>query len=472
MFDRIINGVLFSCLCCLSLLFLSGCTNKGGGGPGGAKPGATPPEVIVASVGKDDVQLYIYTEGHTVPSNLVEIRARVSGYLEQLFFEPGALVKEGDRLVLIEQATYQAALDAAEAELISRKAQAALAEANLGRSKVLLERGTISTEEFQTQKANYDIALAAIELAKASVRNAELNLQYTDMRSPITGKTTKNLVDIGNYVSPTGANAVLLAVAQLDPMYVEFKISDRQFSDLKDRIGFREAFDRAVNPSEDSDDDDDDDERPLAITGTPIDVSLMTGVNVLNFNFNVPGKIIASVDNRIDFNTGQITLRAEVQNPRLRTKDARDYMIYPFQICRVRIPYELVKDAVLIREEAILTDLDTKYVLVVEKGMFQPKDASGKPLLGEDGKPIPPYETDIVHRRDIKIGRLLDSQMRIVLYGVQPGETYIVQGVQRVRIGMEVTPTTLEDYKLRRAAELQKPTTAEKQEEVQDAQNE
>jgi len=270
-------------------------------------------------------------------------------------------------------------------------------------------------------------------------------------------------VDIGNYVSPTGVHSVLLAVAQFDPMYVEFKISDRQFSDLKDRVGFREAFDRAVNPSEN--DDDDSQDQPLAITGTPVDISLMTGVNVLDFNFNVPGKIIASVDNRIDFATGQITLRAEIQNPLLRTQNARDYMIYPFQICRVRIPYELVKDAVLIREEAILTDLDTKYVLVVAKGMFQPRDAFGKPLVGADKKEIPPYEADIIARRDIKIGRLLDSQMRIVLDGVKPGETYIVQGVQRVRIGMEVTPTTLENYRLRRAAELKKPTATEAQEE-------
>jgi len=173
------------------LLFLNGCTSKSGGGPGGAGPGVPKPEVIVDSVAKEDVQLYIYTEGHTVPSNHVEIRARVSGYLEQLFFKPGALVKEGDRLALIEQATYQATLDAAKAELNSRKAQASLAEANLGRSKVLLERGTISTEEFQTQRANYDIALAAIELANANVRNAELNLQYTDMRSPSRGKRQK-----------------------------------------------------------------------------------------------------------------------------------------------------------------------------------------------------------------------------------------------------------------------------------------
>jgi RND family efflux transporter MFP subunit len=451
MFDRITNVCLFSCLFCLSLLLLSGCTSKGGAaGPAGAASAAKP-EVIVDRVAQDDVQIYIYTEGRTVPSSSVDIRARVSGYLEKLFFEPGAIVKEGDRLAQIEQATYEVALAAAKAELSSNKAKADLAKANLERAKVLLERTTIAAEEFQTQQANYDMALAAVELANTSIRNAELNLQYTDMRSPITGKTTKNLVDIGNYVSPTGALAVLLSITQLDPMYVEFKLSDRQFSDLKDRIGFREVFNQTTSAPIESQSVSTI-ERPLALTGMPVDVSLMTGMNVFNFDFNIPGKVVALVDNQINWNTASFTLRAEVKNPLLKTANAEDYMIYPGQVCRVRIPYEKVEKAVLIREEAILTDLDTKYVLVVSKGMFHPKDAVGNPLKDADGKEKQPYETDIVSRRDIQLGRLLDTQMRIVQGGLKPGESYIVQGVQRVRIGSEVLPTTFEDYKARRAA--------------------
>ena len=463
MSDRTACNLVFLCLFSLSLPLLNGCTNKAGAGPAGAGGSGQKPEVIVDNVGIDDVQIYIYTEGRTVPSKSVEVRARVSGYLEELFFEPGAIVKEGDRLALIEQASYQIALNSAHAELANAKAQAALAAANLARSKALLERGTISTEEFQTQQANYDIALAGVERADAAVRNAELNLQYTDMRAPISGKTTKNLVDIGNYVSLTGAQSVLLAITQLDPMYVEFKLNDRQYSELKDRIGLRDAFDKVIGdkvigaPAENQTENQTEGtaERPLALTGMPVDVSLMTGVDVFNFDFNIPGKIVALVDNQINFATAVITLRAEIQNPLLKTSEAEDYLIYPGQVCRVRIPYEQVAKAILIREEAILTDLDTKYVLVVAKGMYQPKDPFGRPILDENKKEIPAYETDIVHRRDITIGRLLDTQMRIVLKGLQPGETYIVQGVQRVRIGTEVQPMTLEDYNARRAAELE-----------------
>jgi len=430
-----------------------GCSSKSGAAGQGGAGAASKTEVIVDRVGQDDVQIYIYTEGRTVPFNSVEIRTRVSGFLEQLFFEPGAIVKEGDRLALVEQAIYKIALTTARAELTSAKAQATLAEANLGRAKRLLESGTVSTEEFQIQQSNFDVASAAVERANAAVENAELNLQYTDMRAPISGKTTKNLVDIGNYVSPTGAQSVLLSIAQLDPMYVEFKLSDRQFSDLKDRIGFRDAFNAAMsaeaNPVEDSS------ARSLALAGMDIDVSLMTGVDVFNFDFNIPGKIVTSVDDRISFASASITLRAEIRNPHLKTDVAADYMIYPNQVCRVRIPYEQVQNAVLIREGAILTDLDTKYVLLVTRGMFQPKDPFGRPLKDSEGNDIPPYETDIVVRRDIKPGRLLDTQMRIVLGGLQPGEAYIVHGVQRVRIGSEVQPTTLEEYDRRRAAEVE-----------------
>jgi RND family efflux transporter MFP subunit len=455
--------------------------------------------VIITDAEQKDVPLYIYAEGRTVPSNAVEVRARVAGYLEKLFFRSGAIVKEGDQLALIEQAQYQVALDAAKAELANRKAQLDLAEANLQRGKTLFESKTISSEEFQTHQANRDMAAASLDLAKSNVRNAELNLQYTDMKSPITGKTTKNLVDVGNYVSPGGTQSVILSVAQLDPMYVEFKLSDRQFTDLKDRIGFKEAFEKATaagnTPLPAKVD------KPLALANTPIGVSLMTGVNILDFDFNVSGQIIAIIDNQINVDTGQITLRGEVRNPLLDTDGSEDFMLYPGQICRVRIPLETVKDAVLIREEAILTDLDTKYVLVIGKGMYQPKNAMGEPLRykivtekyeekektggeekvvksgvrekivlierGNEGTPVPEYETYTVRRKDIKLGQIvvikdkdkngkdIEIQRRIVKGGLAPGEQYIVKGVQRARVGMEVKPITLEEYDIQRAADLE-----------------
>ncbi|MDR2707057.1 MAG: efflux RND transporter periplasmic adaptor subunit [Planctomycetaceae bacterium] len=475
---RINKSLFFFGLFTLVLLAQSGCGQKQAQNSAGSA--ATPKtEVVVDNVGQEDVQLYMYVEGRTVPYLLVDIRARVAGYLEQLFFTSGAVVKKGERLALIEQDQYQVALDAAKAELAVNEAKAALAKSNLDRAKQLVDSATISIEEFQSRQAEFQTAQASVELAKTSVRRAELDLQYTDLRAPISGKTTKILVDAGNYVSPTGngSQSVLLSIAQMEPIYVDFFISDRQFIDLKERLGFREKFNEVIknfngtetNKTENSENKDtknqssQNSEAESGYHGT-IDVALSTGVDVLSADFSLKGKIIALVDNQIDYNTGQITLRGEVPNPLLNINGRDDYMIYPGQICRVRIPYEKVKNAVLIREEAIQTDLDTKYVLLVGKGMFTPTDRFNQPLKDKDGKPVPAYETDIVKRRDIKIGRLLDSQMRIVQEGLQPGETYIVKGLQRARIGMEVAPITLEEYNKRRNDEagiITNETTAE-----------
>jgi len=454
---RIICNTLLLCLFCFALPILSGCDKKTSAGalPGG---GAAPvPEVIIDSVGQEDVQIYIYADAVTVPSNQVMVRARVGGFLEELFFKPGAIVRKGERLALIEPDSYNIALTLAEAELANYEAQALLEEANLGRAKTLFEQRVNTAQEVQTVQAAYDMALARVEMANANVRRAKLELAYTDIRAPITGKTTKNLVDVGNYINPGGLQALLLGITQLDPMYVEFKLNDRQFIELKDRLGFRKAFqeeqeEAAPNTPGGEQTEESTGRQPVALTGMPVDLSLMTGVDVFRFDFNIPGKVVALVDNQINYNTANITLRAEVQNPLLKTDDAEDYMIYPGQVGRVRIPYEVVENAVLIREEAILTDLDTKYVLVLTKEMRQDTDREGNPVVDENGREVPPREAHIVTRRDITLGRLLDTQQRIVSAGLIPGETYVVLGVQRVRIGTEVRPTPLDDYNARRAA--------------------
>ena len=450
MLHRILCSTLLLCLFCLSLPLLSGCAKQAGAGS--PARGAPPAEVIVDTVKVEDRQIYIYADALTVPSIAVDIRARVPGFLEKLFFKPGAIVRKGAPLAQIERASYEIALMAAKAELANTEAQAELAKANLEREERLLEQRAGTVEAVQTAKANYDMALARIEIAKANIQRAELDLEYTDLRAPITGKATKNLVDVGNYVNPTGLHATILSITQLDPMYVEFKLNDRQFIDLRDRLGFREAYQEATNVPE-TERTDESSGLPLALIGMPVDVSLMTGVNVFNFDFDIPGKVVALVDDRINFNTAQTTLRAEVRNPLLRTDGAEDYMLYAGKVCRVRLPYETVENAILIREEAIMTDLDTKFVLVVAKGMYQDRGRDGKPAVDENGVEIPPRETNIVYRRDITLGRLLDDQMRIVLRGLESGESYIVYGVQRVRIGSEVTPTPLEEYKARRAAQ-------------------
>ena len=444
------------------------------GSPGMVGGGMPKTEVIVDTVISEDVQLYMYVRGQMQPYKEVEIHARISGYLEGLFFRSGGIVKEGDRLALIEQDQYEVALDAAKAELEVSKARAALAKANLTRAQELVKTKTVSEEEYQSKQAEYEMAVATVELGKASVRKAELDLGYTDIVAPIPGKMTKNLVDVGNYINPGSESATLLRIAQMDPIYVDFEISDRQLADLKERMGFRSSFNHAVQNLD----------KPVQTasyapngTGTEkkekvaqllpslndnqentelgrIDVSLTTASDVFTADFPLTGRLVALVDNKINRETGQITLRGELRNPLLNVNGNEDYLLYAGQICRVRIPYETVKDAVLVHEEAILTDLDTKYVLIVKKEMYTPKDPFGRPMVNPaTGQEIPPTEEYVVHRRDVKLGNLLDTQQRIILNGLKKGETYIVKGVQRARIGTPVNMVTLEEFNKQRSVE-------------------
>lgn len=478
------------CLCLLAAFVLfGGCSRQGGPsmGAGGMMGGAPKTEVIVDEVQQSDVQLYIYVPGQTAPYKYVDITARVSGYLENLYFQSGSIVKKGDKLALIEQEQYQIALEAAEAMLANAHAREALAKANVDRAKQLVESRALSPEEYQQRQAEYDMSRATVKTAKTSIRQAALDLEYTEIIAPIPGKTTKNLVDVGNFVSPTNVisansamgdttpSAKLLSIAQMDPMYIDFKISDKQFADMKERMGFRDSYDQLMNEQDQalsSEPDAAADQNPNPASNSNesyneilpslengkskgnnprIDVSLTTGMDVISQDFPLSGHIVAMIDNKINYETGQVTVRGEVRNPLLKIGDHEDYLLYPGQICRVRIPYENVKDAVLVHEESILTDLDTKYVLVIKKEMVSPKDPFGRPILGPDQKPLPATEEYVVHRQDIQIGRLLDTQMRIVLEGLEKGQSYIVKGVQRARIGAVVQPTSLADFEKRRA---------------------
>lgn len=461
----------------IAFLFFSvqnGCNRPNmAAGPGGM--GIPKSEVVVDSVMQDDVQLYIYVEGKTVQYKAVDVRVRVAGFLEELFFRSGAIVKEGDRLALIEQDQYEIALDAAKAELANSEAREALAKSNLERAKQLVEERAMSPEEYQERQATYDMAKATVALGKANVRKAELDLQYTVMRAPIPGKTTNNLVDVGNYINPSGGDAVLLKINQLDPIYVDFTLSDRQFADLKERMSFLDVYERSIldDPNQEPtlkndravDTEGDQTEKFQqtlpALNGNydhtekqVIDVSMTTSQDIFSIDYPLRGEIVALIDNKFTWETASITLRGQLKNPLLHIKGGNeDFMIYPGQVCRVRIPHEKVRDAVLVHEEAILTDLDTKYVLVLKEEDYVPRDRMGQPMKGPDGNEIPATKEFVVHRRDIRIGRLLDTQQRIVLSGLEKGETYIVKGVQRARIGAPVTPITLNEYNKRRSIE-------------------
>ncbi len=438
-------------------LLASGCGQQGGMG-GAEAPRA---QVVVDTVQTDDVQLYMYVTGEMKPYKDVEVRARVAGELQALYFKSGGIIKKGEQLALIEPDQYQVALDAAEAQLEVSKANLSLAQANLRRAETLVANGTIPKEEYESRLADYAKAQATVKLDGTAVEKAKLDLSYTKIVAAIPGKMTKNFVDVGNYISPNTASATLVSIAQMDPMYVDFQISDRQFTDLKTRMGYHGAFEKAMQ-NLDKTADAVDTETPATVEAKNdsgwgrIDVSVTTTSDVLTADFPLSGRIVTTADNRVDRESGQITLRGEVRNPLLHVDGQDDYLLYAGQITRVRIPHDLVKDAILVDEEAILTDLDTKYVLVVAKEMYTPKNPlTGLPVVDPVTKtPVPATEEFVIQRRDIVLGKLLDTQKRIVTSGLKKGETYVVKGVQRARVGSPVDPVTLADFEKQRAEAL------------------
>ena len=356
------------------------------------------PEVVVETVLVQNVQPYIETTGTTQAFQFVEIPARVSGFLQEIRYTPGEIVPAGTPLFLIQPEQYQAEVNAAEGMLASAQAQFKLMEADLARMKQLVERNAATQQDLDTASAQHDAAIAGVMQAEAGLETAKLNLSYTDVRSPITGKVDRNFIDIGNMVGPSGNSSVLTTIAGMDPIYVYFDISDSQFNDIR-------SFAREMRENENNTSGQ---ENRTLIGGMdePIEfeISLIQGAAPGTGDYPFKG-VIDMAGNRIDPSTGTITVRGKIPNA--------DYSIFPGQICRVRIPIWQIADAVLIRQEAIGTSLNQRYVYVVD-------------------------DKNIAHRRVVELGMNQPEGTRVVTKGLEKGERYIVSGIQRVRDGVTV----------------------------------
>lgn len=338
-----------------------------------------PPAVTVAKPLQRPVTSYFFSTGNIASVQQVELRSRVDGYLDQINFQDGDVVKAGQVLFVIEKPPYEAALAAAEAEVAKSQAQLKLADAQLARSQELISRGSATPNQLDVAKAERDSAAASVAAAQASLRQARLDLSYTDIVAPFDGKVGARQIDRGNLVQD--GTTVLAEIESIDPIYVTFFVSEsalHEFGQLFQKDG-------KARPEE---------EMP------PIEVSIVEGDDYPysgKFDFSAFG---------VDPNTGTNLTRAILSNA--------NQSLSPGLFVRVRVPMGDPEQKLLVEERAISTDQRGDYVLVVN-------------------------EKNIVEYRPVELGTV-DSGMRVIEQGLKPDETIVINGLQSARPGSEVNP--------------------------------
>ncbi|MHC5158637.1 MAG: efflux RND transporter periplasmic adaptor subunit [Planctomycetota bacterium] len=337
------------------------------------------PEVTVAQPFQKNVRRYYDLTGNTESVEMVDVQARVEGFLQEIHFEDGADVKEGDVLFTIEQDVFVADVEQAKAVLESTIAESHRAQADLDRVKLAVKTNAVSLQEVDLKQADYDIAVAAVAKAEALLKQADLQLSYTKVTSPINGRISRRYVDKGNLVG-SGEKTLLTRVVRFDPIYVYSNISETILSQILKKAGKTDQDRREVNAK--------------LFVGLA-DEEGYPHEGVLNF-----------IDNRLDATTGTAQIRGTVPN--------KNRLLYPGMFVRIRIPSIEETPSLLVYEKAIGTDLGGKFVLVV----------------GQD---------NVIERRYVKLGQLYEDR-RVIEEGLEAEDRYIYKGIQRARPGLPVTP--------------------------------
>ncbi len=345
------------------------------------QPPGPPPVPVAKPLMKEIVELDEFT-GRFEASGFVEVRARVDGYLESVRFADGAVVKEGDLLFVIDRRPYQALLNQMQASVAAQQTRVDFAKSDYERFERLVRTGAAPERTVDEKRQAYLQAQADIAAARATLETARLNLGFTEIRAPISGRISRKLVTEGNLVRQN--ETLLTTIVQTDPIHFYFDIDERSF------LAYQRMA-RAGNGSNGS--------------GLPVQVMLtdektFTHKGVLDFT-----------ENRVDPGTGSMRLRAVLPN--------KDLFLTPGLFGRIAVPGTPKYRAVMLPDEAILTDLDRRFVYVV----------------GPDGS---------VKQQPVRLGSRTDGY-RIVREGLSGEETVVVGGLQRVRLGGgRVTPQMTE----------------------------
>lgn len=369
-------------------------------------PAARPPDLVLFEkpISREVLDFETFP-GRTEAVMSVEIRARVSGYLNQVYFQDGQQVDKDSVLFQIDARPFQAAADRTHAELEQAETRAKRLSNEFQRAKVLYDRGlSISREEYDRYAFDHAEAVAAVGTAKAAHDLAQLDLQFTRVSSPISGRLSRRQVDPGNLVQ-ADVTPLTFVVSQ-DPIYVYFDVNEAAMLRIRRLLHSRGAGSEQQTSVE------------IALSDEP--------------DFRHKG-VVDFTDNRVDLNTGTLRFRARLDNPK--------GLFTPGLFVRVKLPIGDPHPALLVREEALTSDQGAKKVYVLRRAMKdgEPEfftDKAGKPLTNRDGSPIPKYTHSLVDLG--RIGVLVDG-FREVSEGIKPDDLVVVSGLQKLRKDAPVT---------------------------------
>jgi len=342
-----------------------------------AAPVAVP--VSVAVVEAKPVTQWSEFSGRLEAIDHVELRSRVAGAIQSVHFQEGAIVEKGDLLVTIDPAPYQAEVARAKASVTAAEARASLARTELKRGRQLLASNAVSQSDYDQRLNGEASAEADLEAARAVLQSAELNLSYTEIRAPITGRVGKIEITAGNLIAAGPSSPILTRLVSLSPIYASFEADEQIVSgilaELPEGVNARNFLDRVPVR--------------MDVAGRP----------------DIKGKL-QLVDNSVDPQSGTIRVRAVFDNA--------NGALMPGQFARLSMGQSKTEDAVLVHERAIGTDQNKKYVIVVK----------------------PDNTTEY---REITVGAKSDG-LRVVTSGLKAQERIVVNGLQRIRPGSLVAP--------------------------------
>lgn len=348
--------------------------------------------VEVASPVYEKISEWDEYTGRFEASNRVEVRARVSGFLESVNFTDGQMVNKGDILFTLDDRPYKIALDQAKADYGQAKASLTTAQDNFDRVESLHESGAVSIEEYDRRKQALEFAKSSIQLSQAKVDNAKLNLEFTKVTAPITGLVSRDKVNLGNLIDGGSSNSTLLTtIVATSPIYFYFTGSEADYL-------------RYVRLARNGD-------REAVRTGDiPVFIKLQDEDDFIH------EAKIDFVDNEIDNNTGTIESRAVLQN--------KDHLLEPGMFGKARIIGSAAHQAIMIPDNIIGTNQSIRFVYV----------------LGAD---------NVVTVKNLTLGPLHSNGLRIVRDGLSPDDKLITNNIQKIRPGIAVTPieTSLEGNK-------------------------